>query len=60
MSGPLTPEMLEAWMRSHMPQELFDEKGDLIRDKLLDHKSYIYKHWEDMTEIRDWKRHVLR
>jgi xylulose-5-phosphate/fructose-6-phosphate phosphoketolase len=27
----------------------------LLRDKLLDHKSYVRKHGEDMPEIRNWK-----
>ena len=27
----------------------------LMRDKRLEHKQYIYKRGDDMPEVRDWK-----
>ncbi len=27
----------------------------IIRDKLIDHKTYIHRYGEDMPEVRDWK-----
>ncbi len=51
--------------RFHLAGDVIDRVPDLgpraayvkqfLRDKLLDHKTYINKHGEDMPEIRNWK-----
>jgi xylulose-5-phosphate/fructose-6-phosphate phosphoketolase len=51
--------------RFHLVDDVIDRVSSLssraayvkqfIRDMLIDHKNYIYKHGEDMPEIRNWK-----
>jgi xylulose-5-phosphate/fructose-6-phosphate phosphoketolase len=51
--------------RFHLASDVIDrvpsleERGAYVkqqlRNKLLDHKEYIYKHGEDMSEIQNWK-----
>ena len=48
---PLSPDLLRkmnAYWRAAYAKQFY-------RDKLLDHKTYIDKHGEDLPEIRNWK-----
>jgi hypothetical protein len=48
---PLSPDLLRKmnayWRAAYAKQ--------FLRDKLLDHKTYIDKHGQDLPEIRNWK-----
>ena len=62
---PFDMVVLNELDRFHLVNDVIDRVESLgsraahakqfVRDKLLDHKSYIRKHGEDMPEILDWK-----
>lgn len=62
---PFDMVMLNELDRFHLVGDVIDRVPSLgsraayvkqvLRDKLLDHKSYIHIHGEDMPEIRNWK-----
>ena len=45
MSRPGHVAILEAWLQSYRPRELFDDTG----------RQYITRYGEDMPEIRNWR-----
>ena len=61
---PFDMVVLNELDRFHLASDVIDRVPGLgsraayvkqyLRDKLLDHKSYIRKHGEDLPEIRDW------
>jgi xylulose-5-phosphate/fructose-6-phosphate phosphoketolase len=64
-STPFDMVVMNDMDRFHLVSDVLDRVAGLssraahakqfLRDKLLDHKSHVCKHGEDMPEIRDWK-----
>ncbi len=62
---PFDMAVLNEIDRFHLVSDVIDRVPDLgpraayakqlMRDKLIEHKQYIYAHGEDMPEIRDWR-----
>ena len=65
ITTPFDMAVLNEMDRFHLVQDAIDRlpqlegRGDHLkqemRDKLVDHKEYIYEHGEDMPEVREWK-----
>jgi len=62
---PFDMTVLNDLDRFHLAADVIDRVPSLgsraayakqyLRDKLLDHKAYVFEHGEDMPEIRNWK-----
>jgi hypothetical protein len=53
---PLSPDLVRKWMPICAPPITFGRSKQVVRDKLIGHGNYVYKHGEDMPEVRNWKR----
>ena len=65
ITTPFDMAVMNDMDRFHLVQDAIDRlpqlggRGDHLkqemRDKLVDHKEFIYEHGEDMPEVKDWK-----
>jgi len=65
ITTPFDMAVMNDMDRFHLVQDAIDRlpqlggRGDYLkqemRDKLVDHKEYIYEHGEDMPEVKNWK-----
>jgi xylulose-5-phosphate/fructose-6-phosphate phosphoketolase len=65
ITTPFDMAVMNDMDRFHLVQDAIDRlpqlngRGDHLkqemRDKLVDHKEYIYEHGEDMPEVKNWK-----